>query len=166
MIRPVEHKDIPEILEIYNYYIETSTVTFEEELLDLKTFVERIESITQQYPYFVYLEDNKVVGYAYAGLFRTRIAYRFSVETSVYVHKDHYKKGIAGKLYEVLIKELKDRGIRSAIGGITLPNDASVALHEKLGFKKAGHFKEVGFKFDQWLDVGFWQLMLIDQKGE
>lgn len=160
MIRKVKPSDIPQILEIYNYYIENSTVTFEEELLDLETFSQRISEITQKYPYLVYEEKGQILGYAYAGIFRTRIAYRFSVETSVYVHKDHYKKGIARNLYADLLEALKSSDIKSAIGGITLPNEASVRLHESMGFEKVGHFKQVGYKFDQWLDVGFWQKML------
>lgn len=160
MIRKVELSDIPQILEIYNYYIRTSTVTFEEEVLVLSEFTERIKGITDRYPYLVYVEDGKILGYAYAGVFRTRIAYRFSCETSVYVHKDHYKKGIARSLYTELIDALKPLDIKSAMGGITLPNEASVKLHESMGFEKVAHFKKVGYKFDQWLDVGFWQLML------
>jgi phosphinothricin acetyltransferase len=160
MIRTVEEKDICEILDIYNYYIKHSTTTFEEEPLDLNEFSTRINNILKQYPYLVYEENGSIIGYAYASIFRTRIAYRFSVETSVYVHKDHYKKGVARKLYIELLQLLKEKGIRSAMGGITLPNEASVKLHESMGFEKAGHFKAVGYKFNQWLDVGFWQKIL------
>jgi L-amino acid N-acyltransferase YncA len=164
MIRSVLESDVPQLLDIYNYYIRTSTVTFEETELELEDFTQRIMGIKAKYPYLVYEENGVILGYAYAGIFRTRIAYRFSVETSVYVHKDHYKKGVARKLYAELIDLLKAADIRSAIGGITLPNEASVRLHESMGFEKVAHFKEVGYKFDQWLDVGFWQLMLKHPK--
>lgn len=165
MVRAVQTNDIPTILEIYNHYIATSTVTFEETLLTLDEVETRIAGIQQKYPYLVYEENGEVIGYAYASVFRTRIAYRFSVETSVYVHKDHYKKGVAKQLYKELLIQLKDQGITSAMGGITLPNEASVLLHEKMGFKKVGHFEKVGYKFDQWLDVGFWQIMLNDPEN-
>jgi L-amino acid N-acyltransferase YncA len=160
MIRPASPNDADQIVKIYNYYIKTSTVTFETELLSAKDFADRIATILEKYPYLVYEEDGQIIGYAYAGIFRTRIAYANSSESSVYVHKDHYRKGIAKKLYAQLLIEMKAVDLRTAIGGITLPNDASVKLHESFGFTKVAHFKEVGHKFDQWLDVGFWQLML------
>lgn len=160
MIRPVTAADTQQILDIYNFYVKTSTVTFEEELVSLKDFQKRIDEITAKYPYLVYQEDGQILGYAYAGVFRTRIAYRFSAESSVYVHKDHFKKGIGSQLYAELLPLMKQQGIKSAIGGVTLPNDGSVKLHEQFGFEKVAHFKAVGFKFDRWLDVGFWQLML------
>jgi len=160
MIRSATPKDAEQIVEIYNHYVKTSTVTFETDLVSVEDFASRISVILEKYPYLVYEENGKIVGYAYAGIFRTRVAYVNSSEASVYVHKDHYRKGIAKKLYTELLIEMKAAGLRTAIGGITLPNDASVKLHESFGFEKVAHFKEVGRKFDQWLDVGFWQLML------
>ena len=160
MIRPVTAADTQQILDIYNFYVATSTVTFEEELVSLIDFQNRIDEITAKYPYLVYEENGQILGYAYAGVFRTRIAYRFSAESSVYVHKDHFKKGIGSQLYTALLPLMKEQGIKSAIGGVTLPNEGSVKLHEQFGFEKVAHFKAVGFKFDQWLDVGFWQLEL------
>lgn len=159
-IRHAIQEDAAQIAEIYNHYIRTSTVTFETEELSADQMQERIETIQQTYPYLVYEENNQVVGYAYANIFRTRIAYKHSSESSVYVHPDHFRKGIASQLYERLLEEMKASNLKSAIGGITLPNEGSVVLHEKFGFKKVAHFEKVGFKFEQWLDVGFWQLML------
>ena len=159
MIRKATPQDAVQIVKIYNHYVETSLVTFEEDLVSEQDFKKRIEEILAQYPYLVYELDGKIVGYAYAGIFRTRVAYRYSSESSVYVHKDYFKKGIASALYKVLLEEMKAMGLKSAIGGITLPNEGSVILHEKFGFKKVAHFERVGFKFEQWLDVGFWQLM-------
>ena len=160
MIRKVTDQDAKEIVEIYNHYIKTSTVTFETATLSETEMQERISNILEKYPYLVYEENGVVVGYAYANLFRTRIAYEHASESSVYVHPDHFKKGIATKLYDALLKEMKAYKLKTAIGGITLPNEASVVLHEKFGFKKVAHFEKVGYKFDQWLDVGYWQLSL------
>lgn len=160
MVRSVTLNDAQQILDIYNHYVATSTVTFEEELVSLQDFTQRIADIIAKYPYLVYEEQGQIIGYAYAGVFRTRVAYRFSAESSVYVHKDHFKKGIGSKLYAALLPLMKAQGIKSAIGGVTLPNEGSVKLHEQFGFEKVAHFKAVGYKFDQWLDVGFWQLEL------
>ncbi|UKN03076.1 N-acetyltransferase family protein [Paracrocinitomix mangrovi] len=159
-IRPFQKSDVKQILDIYNYYILNSTSTFEEKELTVTELSERIESITKKYPYLVYEVNGEILGYAYANIFRTRVAYRYSVETSVYVHKDHFRKGIGLSLYKALIPVLKEQGFNSAIGGLTLPNDGSIKLHEMCGFKKIGEFKEVGFKFGNWYGVGFWQLML------
>ncbi|MEO9532652.1 MAG: arsinothricin resistance N-acetyltransferase ArsN1 family B [Crocinitomicaceae bacterium] len=159
MIRKATPADAEQIVDIYNYYVKTSTVTFETTLVTVEDFRQRILDILKTYPYLVFEEEGKILGYAYAGIFRTRVAYRFSSEASVYIHKDHFKKGIASQLYTQLLAEMKAQGLKSAIGGITLPNEGSVILHEKFGFKKVAHFEKVGYKFDQWLDVGFWQLM-------
>ena len=160
MIRKATIQDAAQIVEIYNYYVQTSTVTFETELVSVSDFENRISSVLENYPYLVNEENGQITGYAYAGIFRTRVAYANSSESSVYVHKDHFRKGIGRKLYAELLKDMKASGLKTAIGGITLPNDASIHLHESFGFKKVAHFKEVGHKFDQWLDVGFWQLIL------
>ena len=158
MIRPVNLNDADQITAIYNHYVATSTVTFEEELVSVADFKQRITEICAKYPYLVYEENGQILGYAYAGVFRTRVAYRFSAEASVYVHNNHFKKGVGSQLYAALLPEMKKMGLKSAIGGITLPNEASVKLHEQFGFVKVAHFKNVGYKFDTWLDVGFWQL--------
>ncbi|MFT4600636.1 MAG: L-amino acid N-acyltransferase YncA [Arenicella sp.] len=160
MIRTATPQDASQIVDIYNHYVRTSVVTFELEDVSVEDFALRISGIQKTYPYLVFEEDGEIMGYAYASIFRTRVAYANSSEASVYVHKDHYRKGIASKLYLELLKEMKAIGLRSAIGGITLPNPASEKLHEAFGFKKVAHFKEVGHKFNQWLDVGFWQLKL------
>jgi phosphinothricin acetyltransferase len=160
MIRPAQISDAKQIARIYNYYIEHSTHTFEEEILDVSAVESKMEQILSNLPWLVYEEAGKVLGYAYATRWRVRSAYRFSVESSVYIDKDHFKRGIGRKLYASLFDILKDKGIHLVIGGITLPNEASVILHEKMGFEKVAHFKEVGYKFNKWLDVGYWQLIL------
>jgi phosphinothricin acetyltransferase len=122
----------------------------------------RIRDVTAGFPWLVACEDGVVKGYAYAALWRPRSAYRYSVETTVYVDRECMGKGIGTRLYTELLRRLPPLGVHSAMGVIALPNDASVALHEKLGFRKAGHFREVGLKFGRWIDVGCWQLILGD----
>ncbi len=161
MIRPVHPKDIPFITHIYNYYIRETTVTFEEEEItpdDIQSRIKKIESAGL--PWLVAEVENEIVGYAYATKWKERSAYRHSVEISVYVDHNHQGKGYGTKLYQALFTELHKLNIHLAIGGITLPNDASIALHEKFGMEKVAHFKEIGFKFGQWLDVGYWQKRL------
>lgn len=160
MIRSVKPEDARSIVDIYNHYIEKTTITFEEEPLSTATMAERILQVTQTFPWLVYERDGEVLGYAYAGAWKSRSAYRFSVEASVYLAPDCQGNGAGSQLYAQLLEELKKLDVHSVIGGITLPNPASIALHEKFGFKKVGQFTEVGRKFDQWLDVGYWELNL------
>lgn len=157
MIRPVELTDAESICEIYNHYVLNSTITFEENKVTVEELKSRIQDIVVNLPYIVYEIDGKVLGYAYATKWKARSAYRFSVELTVYVGKNSKGQGIGTALYDHLIKDLTSRNIHSLISGIALPNDASVALHEKLGFVKVAHFKEVGYKLNTWVDVGYWQ---------
>lgn len=159
MIRQVIQSDAKAICEIYNHVVNT-IVTFEEVPIPETEMQNRIDSVSQKFPWLVYEENNAVVGYAYAAEWRGRTAYRFSAESTIYLHADFVGKGIGYKLYQRLIEELKNKNVHSLIGGILLPNNGSIALHEKLRFKKAAHFKEVGFKLNKWIDVGYWQLML------
>jgi phosphinothricin acetyltransferase len=109
-------------------------------------------------PWLVAELDEQVIGYAYASKWKARYGYRYSTEVSVYLDTEHGGQGIGSKLYSDLFPILRERGIRNIIGGIALPNDASVALHEKFGMKKVAHFPAIGIKFDRWIDVGYWQL--------
>jgi L-amino acid N-acyltransferase YncA len=163
MVRKVRIQDAGQISEIYNYYIENTTVTFEEIALSEKEMKERIEKISSKYPFLVWEENGQVIGYAYATEWKVRAAYRNSVEATIYLKNGHSGKGIGKQLYDELfrqIKENKDLNIHAIIGGIALPNEASVALHEKFGFQKVAHFKEVGCKFQQWIDVAYWELLI------
>ncbi|MBZ4684250.1 MAG: phosphinothricin acetyltransferase [Fusobacteriales bacterium] len=160
MIRKVKLSDAKQIADIYNYYIEKTIITFEEEKVSEKEIEKRIEKILKDYFWIVYEENNKILGYAYVGKWRERSAYRFTVESSVYLDKNHTGKGIGEKLYRELIKISKDKGLKAIMGVISIPNEASIKLHEKLGFYKAGYFKEVGIKFDKWIDVAYYQLNL------
>lgn len=162
MIRNVSLNDAEEITAIYNPFIRTSTSTFEETEISVEEMAKRIQRIhfDEGYPYLVFEENGVILGYAYASKFRERISYRFTAESTVYVSPEHYGKGVGKQLYTELIKQLKAAGFHSVMGVITLPNEPSVKLHEQFGFKKAGHFTEVGYKFDQWMDVGFYELLL------
>jgi len=160
MIREINVADASQICGIYNYYIENTVITFELEPVDLAEMTRRISEITKVYPWIVYEENGEIIGYAYASGWRSRPAYRSTTETTVYLKRGYERKGIGRELYRELLNRMKQRNFRIAIGCITLPNDASVLLHEKFGFTKVGHFPEVGYKFEQWLDVGFWQLKL------
>lgn len=161
MIRPVDATDIAQITEMYNMYIRTSLATFEEEEITKEEMSDRVNRIMRKgNPFIVWDENGTIAGYAYASTFRERIAYRFTVESTVYLNPAYYGKGIGDRLYNSLIIHCKQKGYHSMIGVITLPNDPSVKLHEKHGFKKVGHLTESGYKFEQWADVGFWELLL------
>ena len=161
MIRPATPADAEALVNIYNYYITDTVITFEETPLTAADFTARIQKVLDGgYPYFVAEEDGRIVGYSYASQFRARVSYRYTVESTVYLDHTITGKGYGTQLYSTLINELRDRGYHLVLGGVTLPNPASQALHEKMGFQKVAHFHEVGFKFDQWLDGGFWELKL------
>jgi L-amino acid N-acyltransferase YncA len=159
-IRKVEIKDAKAITAIYNFYIENSTITFEEELLSDEEMAARIESISSLYPYLVIEDNGMVVGYAYATQWKARSAYRFSAEVTIYLHQELKGKGIGSTLFRALVEEMRKTNLHVLVGGIAQPNEASVALHEKFGFKKIAQFEEIGFKFGKWIDVGYWELKL------
>jgi phosphinothricin acetyltransferase len=157
-IRAATAEDAEAILRIYNHYVANSVATFEEEPVELPAMVERMQKVAQaRLPWLVAVEQGSVVGYAYAAPWQQRSAYRFAAESTVYIDPSATGRGLGSLLYAELLPAIRARGIRSVIGGIALPNDASVRLHEKLGFEKVSHFKEVGFKFERWVDVGHWQ---------
>ena len=163
MIRPATIHDAARIAEIYNYYVSDTIITFEEEAVDGAEFVTRIETLQgRELPWIVFESDGVVAGYAYAGPWRTRVAYRFTVESAIYVAQEELGKGIGTRLYADLFDELRRRKFRSVMGLISLPNPESITLHERFGFKKVGQHAQVGWKFDRWIDVGVWQLMLAD----
>ncbi len=152
--------DAAAIRDIYAYYVTDTSITFEIDVPTLEEMKERITEYSKLFPWLVLERDGKIIAYAYATHFKTRAAYRWSVESSIYVHRDHCGNGTGRKLYAELFDHLKKMGVFNIIGGITLPNDASVAIHEKMGFKFAGRFPEVGFKQGKWWDVGYYQLTL------
>ncbi|MFZ6712536.1 arsinothricin resistance N-acetyltransferase ArsN1 family B [Undibacterium sp. TC9W] len=160
MIRTATAADAAAIINIYNHYIATTTISFEENPVTEQEMAQRIKDVSASLPWYVEEQDGVVIGYAYATPWRARSAYRFSVESTVYVAASHAGQGIGKRLYQTLIADLRQRGIHVIIGGIAQPNAASVALHESLGFEKVAHFKDVGRKFEQWVDVGYWELGL------
>ncbi len=160
MIRAATLEDSAAICDIYNYFITDTVITFEEQTITNDDIAERIKATYHdKLPWIVKVDnEQQIVGYAYANKWRLRSAYRFTVEATVYLAPNVQGKGLGSQLYQALFEELKQLPIREVVGGITLPNPHSVALHEKFGMKKVAHFDNVGFKFDQWHDVGFWQV--------
>jgi phosphinothricin acetyltransferase len=161
MIRPVTESDAQAIADIYNHYIKNTVITFEEQTISQNDIGERIEKVIGSgLPWLVAEDNGAVIGYAYASKWNARSAYRHTVEISVYLSTASVSKGWGTQLYKAIFEILWQKSIHAVVGGITLPNPASIALHEKFGMKKVAHFKEVGYKFGQWLDVGYWQTEL------
>ena len=169
-LRPATPDDAAEIAAIYAPYVLAGTVSFEEEAPDAAGIAARMASSDGLYPWIVAASPGDdgvdgggaVLAYAYATRFRDRAAYRFAVETAIYVAAPAQGSGVGRLVYDALIDTLKAQGFAQAFGIIALPNDASIRLHEAVGFQRAGHFREVGYKHGQWLDVGYWQCALAD----
>lgn len=160
-IRPACAADGQALARIYNPYILDTVVTFEEEPVSAAQMAERVLEVRAlSLPWLVGEHDGELLGYAYATRWKTRASYRFSSETTVYLEPGQSGNGYGLQLYAALLEALGATDIHAAIGGIALPNAASVALHEKLGFAKVAQFPEVGFKLGRWVDVGYWQKLL------
>ena len=161
IIRAVTLADAARISEIYNYYIINTAVSFESQPVDSEQMAQRISDIlTSGYPYIVCEHRGRVVGYCYLHSWSGRCAYRTSAEISVYVDKDLQSKGAGSALMQYILEGAKQTDIHTIIAGICIPNAKSTSLHEKFGFRQISHFKEIGFKLNQWRDVGHWQLLL------
>ena len=160
MLRDCTHHDAGPISAIYNHYVEQTAVTFEEVPVAADEMARRIAEVTSRFPWVVWEQDHTVVGYAYAAPWKPRSAYRHSVETTIYLDSNAQGRGIGTLLYRSLVDRLRPLDVHCAVGGIALPNPASVALHEKLGFRNIGQFHEIGRKFGRWIDVGYWELRL------
>lgn len=160
MIRPVQPQDVKYITDIYNEYILNSTYTFETEPISEDEMRLRIAQIFPHFPFFVCETDHKVVGYCYAHPWKQRTAYRYTLETTVYLSARHRGKGLGKLLMQVLIEECRQHNYHTLIACITACNTASCSLHSKLGFTQVSHFKEVGMKFGEWLDVADYELIL------
>jgi phosphinothricin acetyltransferase len=159
-IRPCTDADAAAVCAIYNHYIRDTVVTFEETPLEVAAMNQRIADVGARFPWLVAEEAGEIVGYAYGTAWKARSAYRFTVESTVYLAPQYTGRGLGVALYSALLAELRRGGFHSVVGCIALPNAASVALHEKLGFKKIGVFSAVGWKFDRWVDVGYWELTI------
>lgn len=160
MIRRVELQDAKAITAIYNEYVAHSVVTFETEPLREEDMRSRMVDISSSFPYYVCEVEGKVVGYCYAHAWKERMAYRNTLETTVYVHSGYHGKGIGTALMVQLIEACRREGYHVLIACLTEPNEASAMLHRALGFRKVSLFKEVGVKFGRWLDVADYELIL------
>lgn len=157
-LRAATPGDAAAIAAIYAPYVTASAVSFETEAPDAAAIAARMAAAGDSYPWLVAVDrEDAVLGYAYASAFRPRPAYRYAVETTVYVAGEAQRRGVGGALYRALIPILEAQHYVQAIAAITLPNAASVALHEGLGFTPAGVYRQVGYKQGGWHDVGLWQ---------
>jgi len=164
MIRPATEADSAALLAIYAPFVERSTVSFETAVPDADEFAARVRKSLSRWAWLVCEVDGAIAGYAYGSAHRERAAYRWSVETSAYVDPRFQRRGIGGTLYRELLDTLAALGYFNAYAGITLPNEASVALHRAVGFEPIGVFKSIGYKFGAWHDVGWLQRRLRDGK--
>lgn len=158
-IRQAQFTDAGQIAEIYNYYILNTHHTFETEPLSADEMQQRIAETSEDYPFLIAEYEGVIQGYVYAAQFKLRQAYKHSVEVSIYVRNQAKQKGIGSELYQRLLEELSETDVHALMAGISLPNEASVRFHEKLGYEKVAHFREVGYKLGRWVDVGFWEML-------
>ncbi len=167
VIRAARSDDAAAIAAIYAPYVLGGTVSFETEAPDTRAMTKRMAASDGLYPWIVATngdDDRGVLAYAYATQFRDRPAYRYVVETSVYVAGAVQGQGTGRLVYEALIDTLRAQDFTQAIGVIALPNDGSIKTHEAVGFRRAGVYREIGFKHGRWIDVGFWQCQLNDSE--
>lgn len=166
-VRQAMPSDAPRISEIFAFYVKNTAISFEREVPSAKEFSARIENTLKKYPFFVAEKDNEIVGYTYAGRFKTQAAYDWSVETSIYIKEENKRAGIGTMLYDRLEDALKKQGILNLNACIAytdvedahLTND-SVAFHEKYGYRLVAHFHECGYKFNRWYDMVWMEKML------
>jgi L-amino acid N-acyltransferase YncA len=161
-IRAAVPADAAAVSRIYAPSVSDSATSFETEPPDAATIAQRMRDLGAQYPWLVFEVDSEVLGYAYAGVHRTRQAYQWCVEASVYIDARTRRCGVGRALYSALFDLLRRQGYVNVYAGITLPNAASVKLHESMGFTPVGVFQKIGFKFGQWHDVAWLQLRLRD----
>lgn len=161
-----EVRDAQACAEIYAPYVSTSAVSFEETVPDAREMAARIRRVAATHPWLVAEREARVVGYAYASPHRERAAYRWAADVAVYVDRDRRRRGVGRELYEPLLALLRQQRFHVACAGITLPNAASVGLHEAFGFERVGVYRKIGWKAGAWHDVGWWQLRLLPTSGD
>lgn len=166
MIRLVTVDDAAAVAAIYAPVVRDSAITFEVDPPDAAETARRIAAKLPSLPWLVAVEDGAVAGYCYATPHRERAAYRWSLDTAIYVDRAHHRRGLARALYQRLFAVVRAQGYYTAHAGITLPNAASVGLHESLGFRPVGVYRAVGYKLGAWHDVGWWQLPLRERIGQ
>lgn len=167
-IRMAHEEDAERLLEIYAPYCKETVITFEYDVPSLDEFRGRIRHVLEKYPYLAAEMDGKIVGYAYATPYKSRAAYQWNVETSIYLDMDYRDKGIGSLLYEKLIELLEKQRVRNIYACVTLPNEGSEAIHKKFGFTLMGRFPKSGFKAGEWHDIGWFEkhLEYSDEKPE
>lgn len=160
-IRPAVTTDSDQLAAIYNHYIASTCTTFEIDEISTAEMRQRVsKTLKIPLPWLVAESLGDVLGYAYAAPWKERHAYRFTVESTIYLRDDQVGKGVGLPLYSALVEAVRALSLHSMMGGIALPNKPSIRLHERLGFTKTGQFEQVGFKQGRWVDVGYWQLLL------
>jgi L-amino acid N-acyltransferase YncA len=162
VVRDATESDAAACAAIYAPYVQHTVITFETEPPSVDEMAGRMASAARTHAWLVLEEGGRVVGYAYGSPFKSRAAYRWSCEVSVYLETGLRRSGAGRALYEVLLERLSQRGFRIAVAGMTLPNDASVGLHEAMGFEPAGVNRKIGWKNDGWHDVAWVQRALDD----
>jgi len=165
-LRVAEARDAPAIQAIYAPYVRDTPISFETEVPGVGEIRRRIAATLATFPWLVWEEGGRVAGYAYASRHRERLAYQWSVDVSAYVHPDFQRRGIGGALYRELLAIVRRQGFVNAYAGIALPNEASVALHESVGFVPLCVYRNVGFKLGRWRDVGWWHCALGEPPAE
>lgn len=165
-IRLATAGDAGPVAAIYAPNVTGSIISFESEPPDADEMRRRIAGTLERYPWLVCERGGRVLGYAYAGAHGSRAAYRWSVDVSVYVHAEAHRTGVGRALYTSLLAALRVQGFYNAYAGATLPNPASVGLHEAMGFRPVGVYRKVGYKMGAWHDVGWWHLALRERVGD
>ncbi|HYB27669.1 MAG TPA: arsinothricin resistance N-acetyltransferase ArsN1 family B [Solirubrobacteraceae bacterium] len=159
-------RDAAACAAIYAPYVRDTVISLEERPPTADELADRIHGTTRTHPWLVAEDHGEVIGYAYAGTHRERASYRWAADVAVYVSGQHHRRGAGRTLYGTLFSLLAAQGLRIACAGITLPNEASVGLHEALGFRPVGVYRNIGWKHGAWRDVGWWQLELAPQDGQ
>lgn len=165
-IRLATLEDAADLLEIYRPFIQNTSITFEYAVPTLEEFTKRIQNIIDFYPWLVYEEEGKILGYAYATPYGVREAYKWSATLSIYLMPEAEGKGVAQYLYNTLLKLLKEQGIYKAYAIVTLPNLKSEKFHLKMGFEKVGIFENIGYKLGEWKNVCYLHYTLKACEGE
>jgi L-amino acid N-acyltransferase YncA len=165
MIRLAEERDAEAIQRIYAPFVLQTAVSFEFEPPSVDDMRSRIADTLARLPWLVCERREKVIGYAYASPHKPRAAYGWSVDVAIYLHEEHHRQGVGRALYTSLLAALRLQGFYNAYAGVTLPNPGSVGLHEAMGFQPVGIYRDVGYKFGKWHDVGWWQLALRDRSA-
>lgn len=167
-VRIAREADAEAVAAIYAPYVLQTPITFEERAPSPEDMAARMRKILESHPFLVFEQDGAVLGYAYASPHKQRAAYRWSVDVAVYVAAAVHRRGIGRALYSRLLDILARQGFHTAYAGITVPNDNSIGLHQAMGFRHIGTYREVGFKLGEWRDVGWWGLSISasDRPGE